>query len=259
MTKIISVVNQKGGVGKTTTMVSLSSFLAKEHSKKVLAIDLDPQGNASSGLGVEKSSFRQCIYNVLIGEAEIEEVLQKNVLDNLDVLPASIQLAGAEIELVNELSRETKLKKSLDSILDDYEYIVIDCPPSLGLLTINSLTASSHILIPLQCEYFALEGLTQLLNTVNIIQDELNPSVQILGILLTMADHRTNLTTQIIDEVKEHFPQHVFETVISRNVKLSEAPSHGVPVLLYDPKCTGSLNYSAFTKECLDCLETEKR
>lgn len=258
MTRVVSVVNQKGGVGKTTTMVSVSSILADEHNLNVLAIDLDPQGNASSGLGLEKNSYRKCIYNVLINDCEIKEVTHNCSYNSLKVVPATIQLAGAEIELVGELSRENKLKRALSNIQGKYDVILIDCPPSLGLLTVNALAASTDLLIPLQCEYFALEGLTQLLNTIELVKTDLNPSINVLGVLLTMADHRTNLTTQIIEEVQQHIPHHVFETIISRNVKLSEAPSHGLPIIHYDPKSKGALNYRDFTKEFSACLNQEK-
>ncbi|MBW7875924.1 MAG: ParA family protein [Candidatus Cloacimonetes bacterium] len=254
MTRIISVVNQKGGVGKTTTTISVSATLAEETGKKILAVDLDPQGNCSSGFGMEKNAYKKCIYNCLIDDTDPNQVIQATGIKNLDILPASIQLAGAEIELVGELSRENKLKRALKILKDKYDYILIDCPPSLGLLTVNALTASTDILIPLQCEYFALEGLTQLLNTINLIQADLNPDVSILGILLTMADNRTNLTTQIIEEVTQHFPQHVFKSVITRNVRLSEAPSHGLPINHYDKKSTGAQNYLEFTREMLTCL-----
>ncbi|PCJ16395.1 MAG: sporulation initiation inhibitor Soj [Candidatus Cloacimonadota bacterium] len=257
MTKIISVVNQKGGVGKTTTSISVASSLADQLNKKVLIIDLDPQGNTSSGLGIDKSDQKFCVYNSLIGEVSLNDIIIKSSIQGLDILPATIQLAGAEIELVNEINRENKLKRSLQNILDNYDYIIIDCPPSLGLLTINALSASTHILIPLQCEYFALEGLTQLLNTFTLIKGDLNPDLKIAGILLTMADNRTNLTTQIIEEVNEHFPYHVFETIISRNVRLSESPSHGIPIHIYDAKSSGAKAYFEFSKELDQCLQKE--
>lgn len=254
MARVVSIVNQKGGVGKTTTTINVSSILAEETGQKVLAVDLDPQGNTSSGLGLEKNSYHKCVYNCLIDDTDPSLVIRPTGIPNLDLLPASIQLAGAEIELVGELSRENKLKKALKNLQNEYRYILIDCPPSLGLLTVNALTASTDILIPLQCEYFALEGLTQLLNTINLIQSDLNPDVSILGILLTMADHRTNLTSQIIEEVTQHFPQHVFQSVITRNVRLSEAPSHGLPINHYDKRSAGATNYQEFTREMLRCL-----
>ncbi len=258
MARVISVVNQKGGVGKTTTMVSVASILTEEHKLKVLAIDLDPQGNASSGLGLEKNSYRKCIYNVLINDCDLEGVIYSSSLNSLKIIPATIQLAGAEIELVGELSRENKLKRALSKAHKDYDVIIIDCPPSLGLLTVNALAASTDLLIPLQCEYFALEGLTQLLSTIDLVKSDLNPMINILGVLLTMADHRTNLTSQIIEEVQKHIPQHVFNTVISRNVKLSEAPSHGLPIIYYDPKSKGALNYREFTEEFVKCLHQKE-
>lgn len=258
MARVISIVNQKGGVGKTTTMISVSSILAEEHDLKVLAIDLDPQGNASSGLGLEKNSYRRCIYNVLINDCDLKDITHACSFNSLKVAPATIQLAGAEIELVGELSRENKLKRAIADAHKDFDVILIDCPPSLGLLTVNALAASTDILIPLQCEYFALEGLTQLLNTIQLVESDLNPDINILGVLLTMADHRTNLTTQIIEEVQQHIPHHVFETVISRNVKLSEAPSHGLPIIHYDPKSKGALNYRDFTKEFVKCLNPKE-
>lgn len=252
MAHVIAVVNQKGGVGKTTTAINLSASLAELYNSRILMVDLDPQGNASSGLGLEKN-YRQCIYDALVNNCDITEIIKKTEF-GVDVAPSSIQLAGAEIELVGELSRENKLKKSLEKVNNNYEIIIIDCPPSLGLLTINALSAATDVLIPLQCEYFALEGLTQLLNTIKLIQADLNEEIRILGILLTMADHRTNLTTQIIEEVHTHFPQHVFKTVISRNVRLSEAPSHGIPINLYDNRSSGSVSYKEFAKELFTCL-----
>ncbi|MCO4784047.1 MAG: ParA family protein [Candidatus Cloacimonetes bacterium] len=257
MTKIISVVNQKGGVGKTTTSISVAASLADQLHKRVLIVDLDPQGNTSSGLGVDKSQQEFCVYNALIGEVELDDIIISSQIDSLDILPATIQLAGAEIELVGELNRENKLKRAITKMKKSYDYIIIDCPPSLGLLTINALSASTHILIPLQCEYFALEGLSQLLNTFTLIKGDLNPDLNIAGILLTMADNRTNLTTQIVEEVNEHFPHHVFETIISRNVRLSESPSHGVPIHIYDPKSSGAKSYFQFSKELDQCLQKE--
>ncbi len=253
MSQILCIVNQKGGVGKTTTTISLAACLA-EQGFKVLAVDLDPQGNCSSGLGLDKNSYRKCVYNCLVDETDVDEVIKESRYAGLNVLPASIQLAGAEIELVGELSRENKLKKTLKKIEPLYDFILIDCPPSLGLLTVNALTAGNSVLIPLQCEYFALEGLAQLLNTIQLIQADLNPDLDICGILLTMADHRTNLTSQIIEEVNQHFPQHVFKTVISRSVKLSEAPSHGTPIIHYERKSTGAQHYLEFSKELVTCL-----
>lgn len=245
---MIALANQKGGVGKTTSSVNLSSSLAFL-GKKVLLVDIDPQGNASSGVGVNKGEIEHCIYDVLVDDVAIQDVLQKTDLDNLNVIPATIQLAGAEVELVPAISREIRLKKAIDSIRDDYDYVIIDCPPSLGLLTLNALTAADSVLIPVQCEYYALEGLSQLLNTIRIVQKHLNEDLQIEGVLLTMLDARTNLGIQVIEEVKKYFQNKVFNTIIPRNVRLSEAPSHGNPILLYDAKSKGAEVYLELAKE----------
>lgn len=245
---MIALANQKGGVGKTTSSVNLSSSLAFL-GKKVLLVDIDPQGNASSGVGVNKGEIEHCIYDVLVDDVAIQDVLQKTDLDNLNVIPATIQLAGAEVELVPAISREIRLKKAIDSIRDDYDYVIIDCPPSLGLLTLNALTAADSVLIPVQCEYYALEGLSQLLNTIRIVQKHLNEDLQIEGVLLTMLDARTNLGIQVIEEVKKYFQNKVFKTIIPRNVRLSEAPSHGKPILLYDAKSKGAEVYLELAKE----------
>ncbi|EHA6129540.1 ParA family protein [Listeria monocytogenes] len=248
MSKVIALANQKGGVGKTTSSVNLSSSLAFL-GKKVLLVDIDPQGNASSGVGVNKGEIEHCIYDVLVDDVAIQDMLQKTDLDNLNVIPATIQLAGAEVELVPAISREIRLKKAIDSIRDDYDYVIIDCPPSLGLLTLNALTAADSVLIPVQCEYYALEGLSQLLNTIRIVQKHLNEDLQIEGVLLTMLDARTNLGIQVIEEVKKYFQNKVFNTIIPRNVRLSEAPSHGKPILLYDAKSKGAEVYLELAKE----------
>lgn len=245
---MIALANQKGGVGKTTSSVNLSSSLAFL-GKKVLLVDIDPQGNASSGVGVNKGEIEHCIYDVLVDDVAIQDVLQKTDLDNLNVIPATIQLAGAEVKLVPAISREIRLKKAIDSIRDDYDYVIIDCPPSLGLLTLNALTAADSVLIPVQCEYYALEGLSQLLNTIRIVQKHLNEDLQIEGVLLTMLDARTNLGIQVIEEVKKYFQNKVFNTIIPRNVRLSEAPSHGKPILLYDAKSKGAEVYLELAKE----------
>lgn len=245
---MIALANQKGGVGKTTSSVNLSSSLAFL-GKKVLLVDIDPQGNASSGVGVNKGEIEHCIYDVLVDDVAIQDVLQKTDLDNLNVIPATIQLAGAEVELVPAISREIRLKKAIDSIRDDYDYVIIDCPPSLGLLTLNALTAADSVLIPVQCEYYALEGLSQLLNTIRVVQKHLNEDLQIEGVLLTMLDARTNLGIQVIEEVKKYFQNKVFNTIIPRNVRLSEAPSHGKPILLYDAKSKGAEVYLELAKE----------
>lgn len=246
----MAVANQKGGVGKTTTSVNLSACLAYA-GKKVLLVDIDPQGNATSGAGVDKADVDQCIYDVLADDVETHLVIQSSSVENLDVIPATIQLAGAEIELVPTISREVRLKRALDQISSRYDYIIIDCPPSLGLLTINALTASESVIIPVQCEYYALEGLSQLLNTVRLVQKHLNKSLMIEGVLLTMLDARTNLGIQVIDEVKKYFQEKVYQTIIPRNVRLGEAPSHGKPIIIYDPKSRGADVYLDFAKEVM--------
>ena len=246
--KVISIANQKGGVGKTTTSVNLGACLA-HIGKKVLLVDIDPQGNATSGAGVEKGDVQQCIYDVLVDDLELDAVIQITAVENLHVVPATIQLAGAEIELVPTISREVRLKKAIDQVKDRYDYILIDCPPSLGLLTLNSLTASDTVLIPVQCEYYAVEGLSQLLNTVRLVQKHLNSDLLIEGVLLTMLDARTNLGLQVIQEVKKYFQNKVFKTIIPRNVRLGEAPSHGEPIIIYDPKSRGAEVYLELAKE----------
>lgn len=249
MGKIISVANQKGGVGKTTTTVNLSTILAKK-GKKVLLIDTDPQGNATSGLGVSKD-VELSVYDILIGDTEFDETLQETAIKNLKVCPSNISLAGAEVQLVSMMSREQRLKTKLDKIKDQYDYILIDCPPSLGLVTLNAFTASDSVLIPVQCEYFALEGLGQLLNTVNLVKKHLNKNLEIEGALLTMHDARTNLSNQVVKEVKKYFEDKVYKTVIPRNVRLSEAPSYGMPITVYDPRSKGAKAYEKFAKELL--------
>lgn len=250
MARIIAVTNQKGGVGKSTTSINLAAGLAG-NDKKVLLVDIDPQGNTTSGVGIEKHELTECVYNVLIEETDAKTVVVKSDYENLFVLPATIQLAGAEIELVSAFSRETRLKKSLNSLRDDYDYIIIDCPPSLGLLTVNALTAADSLIIPLQCEYYALEGLAQLISTVDLVNNNLNPELVIDGVVLTMHDPRTNLSQQITEEVKNYFPGRVFKTIIPRNVKLSEAPSFGMPIYQYNLKSKGAISYEKLTMEVL--------
>lgn len=249
--KTLAITNQKGGVGKTTTSVNLGACLA-QLNKKVLLIDIDPQGNATSGVGVDKGDLDESIYDVLIDEVDVESVIRKTKINNLDLLPSTIQLAGAEVELVSTISREIRLKRSLAKIKRDYDYIIIDCPPSLGLLTLNALTASDAVLIPVQCEYYALEGLGQLLSTVRLVQKHLNKKLMIDGVLLTMFDARTNLGIQVIEEVKKYFQDKVYKTIIPRNVRLSEAPSHGEPITIYDPKSRGAEFYLELAKEVVN-------
>lgn len=250
MVKVIAIANQKGGVGKTTTSVNLSACLAAL-GKKVLLVDIDPQGNSTSGLGVNKSTVKRCVYDALVNDVPIESLTIQTEVPNLSLLPATIQLAGAEIELVSIMSRETKVKRALDKIKYNYDFILIDCPPSLGLLTINSLTAANSVLVPIQCEFYALEGLTQLMNTIQLVQKNLNPSLTLEGVVLTMFDARTNLSIQVVDEVKNHFRNKVYQTIIPRNVRLSEAPSHGQPVMIYDPKSKGAEVYFDLAKEVI--------
>lgn len=250
MVKVIAIANQKGGVGKTTTSVNLSACLA-ELGKRVLLIDIDPQGNSTSGFGVDKSKIKRSIYDILVDDIEVLDAIHSTEISNLNILPATIQLAGAEIELVSVMSRETKLKRAIDKMKYDYDYIIIDCPPSLGLLTINSLTAANSVLVPIQCEFYALEGLSQLINTITLVQKNLNPILELEGVVLTMFDARTNLSIQVVDEVKNHFQQKVYQTIIPRNVRLSEAPSHGQPIIKYDRKSKGAEVYFELAKEVI--------
>jgi len=250
MGKVIAIANQKGGVGKTTTSVNLSACLAKL-GKKVLLVDIDPQGNATSGVGVNKADVEKCIYNVLVDDLPAEEICIETEFERLDIIPATIQLAGAEIELVPTISREIRLKKSLEKLRVNYDYVIIDCPPSLGLLTINALTSSDSVLIPVQCEFYALEGLSQLLNTIRLVQKHLNEQLMIEGVLLTMLDARTNLGLQVIEEVKKYFQDSVYKSIIPRNVRLGEAPSHGKPIIEYDPKSKGAEVYLDLAKEVM--------
>ncbi|HET7248218.1 MAG TPA: AAA family ATPase [Gemmatimonadales bacterium] len=251
MGRIITIASQKGGVGKTTTAINLASCLAQE-SHRVLLIDIDPQGNASSGLGINGNDRTPSIYEVLLGEAEISAAAIPTALSSLDLVPAGQRLSGAEVELVGMMARETRLKTALAKVKSDYEYIFIDSPPSLGLLTINALTTSDSVLIPLQCEYMALEGLTQLIGAIRLVQDHLNPALRIEGVLLTMFDSRLNLSQQVADEARKFFAERVYRTMIPRNVRLSEAPSFGKPIVLYDPHSSGAESYRELAREVLE-------
>lgn len=251
MGKIIAFANQKGGVGKTTTCINVAAYMAAM-GKKVLIVDMDPQGNASSGVGIEKSSDLKTLYNVIDKEVMIDEIILPTTLVGLDIVPATVDLAGAEIDLVQMSSREHVVKKALDRIKDRYDFILIDCPPSLGLLTVNALTASDSVLIPIQCEFFPLEGLTQLMNTIRLIIHHLNPELKIEGVVLTMKDNRSNLVQQVSEEVRKFFNTKVYDTYIPRNVRLAEAPSHGLPIVLYDTSSKGANAYLSLAEEILN-------
>lgn len=250
-TVIMAIINQKGGVGKSTTAINLSAALG-EMGKQVLLVDLDPQGNSSSGLGIEKSAVKNCVYDVLLNDVPIEEVIIPDICPGLDVVPATINLAGAEVELVSEMARENRLKDAVGSMRGRYDYIFIDCPPSLGLLTVNALVAADKLLIPIQCEFYALEGVTKLLESMKRVKNRLNPTLDIFGVLLTMYDNRTTLSKQVVDEVRGFFGKLVFNTLIPRTVKLSEAPSFGQPITQYDPKGKGSISYIELAKEVIN-------
>ena len=255
--KKISIFNQKGGVGKTTTSVNISTILAKK-GKKVLMIDTDPQGNATSGVGAEKD-VEFSTYDILVSDVEMVQAVEKTIIKNLLVCPSNINLAGAEVELVSMMSREQRLKEKLEEIKDEFDYILIDCPPSLGLITLNAFTASDSVLIPVQCEYYALEGLGQLINTINLVKKHLNKNLAVEGALLTMYDARTNLSNQVVKEVKKYFGDKVYKAVIPRNVRLSEAPSYGMPITEYDPRSKGAKSYEKFTKEFLKMNDADKK
>jgi chromosome partitioning protein len=251
MGRVISIASQKGGVGKTTTAINLGACLAQE-DKRVLVVDIDPQGNATSGLGINGNDQRHTTYEVLIGQAEVSQAIMPTSLAMLDVMPAGQRLSGAEVELVGMMARETKLRTCLARVRDEYDFVFVDSPPSLGLLTVNALTASDSVLIPLQCEYLALEGLTQLIGAIRLVQDHLNPGLRIEGVLLTMYDARLNLSQQVAEEARKFFAERVYKTVIPRNVRLSEAPSFGKPIVLYDPHSSGAESYRELAREVLD-------
>lgn len=254
MGRVIAIANQKGGVGKTTTTVNLSACLAVK-GKRILTIDIDPQGNTTSGLGIDKSAVKESIYDVIINDVPLADTVLPTKINTLGLAPSTIHLAGAEVELVSVISREMRLKTAIATIKDDYDFILIDCPPSLGLLTVNALTAADTILVPIQCEYYALEGLSQLMNTVRIVQKHLNPSLKVEGVVLTMFDARTNLSIQVVDEVKKYFGNQVYRTIIPRNVRLSEAPSFGLPIILYDAKSRGAESYMDLADEVIMTAE----
>jgi len=250
MTNVISIVNQKGGVGKTTTTVNLSAYLA-QHGEKVLVIDMDPQGNATSGYGFDKSALETSVYDLLVNDTPITEVVQSTNRENIDMCPTNINLVGAEVELVSAMSRETILKRAVDTISENYDFILIDCPPSLGLLTLNALAASTDVIVPIQGEYYALEGLTQLIDTINLVRKHLNPTIGIFGVVITMFDGRTQLTRQVTEEVRKYFGEKVFNTVIPRNIRLAEAPSYGKTIVEYDPKSRGGHAYNDLAIEVI--------
>lgn len=251
MSKIIAVANQKGGVGKTTTSINLAASLG-ELGKKVLLIDLDPQGNATSGFGVEKNKIENTIYELLLGSCSVKDCLISEVLDNISLIPANVDLAAAEIELINVKGKEYILRDEIDYIKDDYDFIIIDCPPSLNMLTINAMTTAENVLIPIQCEFYALEGLSQLIHTINLIRERMNPKLGIDGVVFTMYDARTNLSAQVVDNVKTNLKYHIYNTLIPRNVRLAEAPSYGMPITIYDPKSAGAEAYMKLAEEIRD-------
>lgn len=256
MGRIIAVANQKGGVGKTTTTINLSACLA-EQGQKVLVIDVDPQGNTTSGLGIDKNNTENTVYELMLGEASINDCIYKSVMDDLDVIPSNVNLAGAEIDLIDIDNREYILKKIVDSLKEKYDFILLDCPPSLSMLTVNAMTAANTVLVPIQCEYYALEGLSQLIRTINLVKQKLNPELEIEGVVFTMYDARTNLSLQVVENVKANLKQTVYKTIIPRNIRLAEAPSHGLPINLYDTKSAGAESYRLLADEVIHRGEDE--
>lgn len=256
MSRIIAIANQKGGVGKTTTAINLSASLASL-GKKVLAVDLDPQGNMSSGLGVDKDNVEWNVYDLIIGNVGINDCICREMIENLDVLPSNINLSAVEIELIGVENKEYIVKNEVDKVRDDYDYVIIDCPPALGTLTINAMTTADSILVPIQCEYYALEGLSQLIHTIELVQERLNPTLTIEGVVFTMYDARTNLSLQVVENVKDNLDQTIYKTIIPRNIRLAEAPSYGMPINLYDPKSTGAESYMLLAEEVINKGEDE--
>ena len=256
MGRIIAVANQKGGVGKTTTTINLSACLA-EQGQKVLVIDVDPQGNTTSGLGIDKNNTENTVYELMLGEASIDDCIYKSVMDDLDVIPSNVNLAGAEIDLIDIDDREYILKKIVNSLKEKYDFILLDCPPSLSMLTVNAMTAANTVLVPIQCEYYALEGLSQLIRTINLVKQKLNPELEIEGVVFTMYDARTNLSLQVVENVKANLKQTVYKTIIPRNIRLAEAPSHGLPINLYDSKSAGAESYRLLAEEVIHRVEDE--
>lgn len=251
MGRIIAIANQKGGVGKTTTSINLSACIA-EAGKKILVIDLDPQGNTTSGLGVDKSELENTVYELMLDECTVKQSVHKTSIENLDLIPSNVNLAGAEIELLGINDKEYILKGAIDYIRDDYEYVIIDCPPSLNMLTVNAMTTADTILVPIQCEYYALEGISQLIHTIDLVQERLNPALKMEGVVFTMYDGRTNLSNEVVDNVRTNLNTTIYKTIIPRNVRLAEAPSHGLPINLYDNKSAGAESYRLLAKEVID-------